>query len=411
MIINTTLVSLVVVYVIIGLSASAVSSVSQISVLALIVGNILILLFRRVNAKWVSIYIMINCYFAITWLYSASVEINSLIRFVTAVGGGFIVIYAYAIKLIKENALIAILIMPFIVNVVSYYLGVNLTADLLDIDKDQALARFSGLLGNSNVLATAFAMPAFVYILLVLSGRVLFGWRWTLVMLIILATAVALSGSRKSLFFILVYIIFIIFSLTKFDIRKKAATTVFVMALGVGGISLCGSGYCEFMNDLLFKIESVRRLMNAFEGDESSYISRMQYLELAPRLFLESPIIGHGLDAFRIVSGFGVYAHNNYIELLVNSGVVGFSLYYITLLLAAYRFAVRSKSLGTFIIILVMFATLDMTGVTYLDRNVQVIYVLLLFLGLSKVQSKESLNNLPSLAQPADWAERSGEAR
>ena len=49
---------------------------------------------------------------------------------------------------------------------------------------------------------------------------------------------------------------------------------------------------------------------------------------LGRKWFLERPIFGWGLDAFTQLSPYETYSHNNFIEILVSSGIVGFLFYY-----------------------------------------------------------------------------------
>ncbi|MGH0052900.1 MAG: O-antigen ligase family protein, partial [Sphaerochaetaceae bacterium] len=46
------------------------------------------------------------------------------------------------------------------------------------------------------------------------------------------------------------------------------------------------------------------------------------------QMFLENPLFGKGLNAFREIVDYKMYSHNNYIEILVSWGIVGFLWYY-----------------------------------------------------------------------------------
>ena len=68
--------------------------------------------------------------------------------------------------------------------------------------------------------------------------------------------------------------------------------------------------------------------------------------------FKERPLLGHGIENFRYLYaqevGKETYSHNNYIELLVNNGIVGLLLYYsfyISVILKANDRRRKSKSL------------------------------------------------------------------
>ena len=62
-------------------------------------------------------------------------------------------------------------------------------------------------------------------------------------------------------------------------------------------------------------------------GDKS-ISSRSYMIEYAMELFLKRPLTGIGLHNFKSVNPYGVYAHNNYMEMLSCLGLPGFLLYY-----------------------------------------------------------------------------------
>lgn len=67
---------------------------------------------------------------------------------------------------------------------------------------------------------------------------------------------------------------------------------------------------------------------------DASTSTRMGLVEHGINFFLSSPWIGHGganfaaLNAFYYRANAGCYAHNNFIEILADYGVIGFILYY-----------------------------------------------------------------------------------
>lgn len=51
-------------------------------------------------------------------------------------------------------------------------------------------------------------------------------------------------------------------------------------------------------------------------------------METAWKMFSQKPILGWGWNAFAILAGYGYYCHNNYLEIMVSMGIVGFLIYY-----------------------------------------------------------------------------------
>lgn len=117
--------------------------------------------------------------------------------------------------------------------------------------------------------------------------------------------------------------------------------------------------------DFIFKIDT---------GDTSSKI-RMELIQYALHLWVEHPLLGVGINNFSMYQSIGsmdYYAHNNYVELLADLGMIGFLLYYSMLLYLLY------KKINNKYDILVLMKTmiwvvlfLDIGVVAYQDIRVQ----------------------------------------
>ena len=85
-----------------------------------------------------------------------------------------------------------------------------------------------------------------------------------------------------------------------------------------------------FDNSALFK--SLNNRFDEFQNTESQDTLREKYLEYGYQSFLEHPILGLGSGNSHIITlaaaGKKTYLHNNYMEMLVNLGIVGFLIYY-----------------------------------------------------------------------------------
>ena len=77
-------------------------------------------------------------------------------------------------------------------------------------------------------------------------------------------------------------------------------------------------------------------------------------------MFREKPVVGWGMTAFAEVSGFASYAHNNFVELLANYGVVGFGLFYSLYLyiLAKFRLIFKTATPAHLMMLTVLLAVL-----------------------------------------------------
>lgn len=137
------------------------------------------------------------------------------------------------------------------------------------------------------------------------------------------------------------------------------------------------------------RINSVVNLLFGGGGVSSSDQGRMDMIQIGLKMFREKPIWGFGADAFKHLSGYNIYSHNNYIELMTNYGLIGLTLYYSVflklikdLLLLAFRGNVYSKFLLSFFIMRIVS---DFGNVSYYDRFTYI----MLAVGISYIRRKD----------------------
>jgi len=98
-------------------------------------------------------------------------------------------------------------------------------------------------------------------------------------------------------------------------------------------------GYFVF-DWLLANAPFAQRLFNSRE--EASFVARQKLINVGLEQWVRAPLIGHGANQYRVLFQFDfgneAYAHNNYIELLVNVGVIGTAIFYSVYLLMARRY-------------------------------------------------------------------------
>jgi O-antigen ligase len=163
------------------------------------------------------------------------------------------------------------------------------------------------------------------------------------------------------------------------------------------GLSVVAVGAIIFF--IMINIPALRniyegRLLAIFEGlssSDASTVTRALMRQYALELFTDHPIIGYGLDGFRNWISFdtqflqtyaisATYSHCNYTELLANSGIVGFLLYYLYPVKSCItRFKDRNNSLVQLgIITVTSFVILDYAVISYYMR----FYIFILMVGI-----------------------------
>ena len=156
-------------------------------------------------------------------------------------------------------------------------------------------------------------------------------WRKILldVVLAILLVIILLTGSRKALIMVAVFVV----AFFLFWTPEKGSVDMLLRIVGV--VLLLVAAVLIIMNVDVFyealgkRLESLLTYWITGEETDASAITRTNMINIALELFLNlNPLFGIGLNNFKYVSGYMTYSHNNYVELLCSLGIVGVLVYY-----------------------------------------------------------------------------------
>lgn len=156
---------------------------------------------------------------------------------------------------------------------------------------------------------------------------------WYLFLSGVCAIIALLSFSRKALIFLALPVLvqFILKHKNPWKILGGLLASVAIVAAGL---------FAVFNIDALYHSIGTRiePIINSFMGEsfeDSSVSARNSFIKYGQGFFMARPVVGAGLNNFKnlIASAkpFGmtdVYAHNNYIELGVDLGIIGLIIYY-----------------------------------------------------------------------------------
>ena len=164
---------------------------------------------------------------------------------------------------------------------------------------------------------------------------------------------VILSSSRKAILCILIPIIIV------FLLNNKAAIGRIIVRTIIASVMIIIGYYAMmkvsfFYNSIGNRFESMIGIFLGHSGIvDSSTIDRLKLTSWGIAWFRKKPFLGYGIDNYRIVlHGFrpdyplSYYAHNNYIELLVDVGIIGVIIYYWNYILVAIRALKYRKELA-----------------------------------------------------------------
>ena len=236
------------------------------------------------------------------------------------------------------------------------------------------LIRFGSDLGNVNAIGMILAISSTFSFYFILERK---AYRFIAILLINSATTF-LTGSRKSLVFLVFTLLVLAWSKTD----RKSFIVSRIKSLVIGLIILAIIFYATFKIPIFYQIIG-KRMENLFdylsgEGtSEGSINMRVFMTQLGWGWFKERPFFGYGINNYRFLLGqtigWATYAHNNLIELLVGIGIFGTAVYYILqlyLIRDLYKVSkVVSKTLAYTFMSMILAYVFMSAGLIYYDSK------------------------------------------
>jgi len=203
--------------------------------------------------------------------------------------------------------------------------------------------------------------------------------KWYYVLFILFNAFSMMSGARKGILITILGTIIIFVFTAK---GRQSAIKRLMLSLLISGAFL----YAIMNVSLLYEGIGVRvnTMIQQFlthSGDDS-ITTRLELLEYAKQAFVQRPILGAGLDAFRHINPLGTYAHNNFMEILVCLGIPGVFIYYSLPLITLYRLwkrmRAKQKDGAIYFALIACILACDFFTIWYYNENIQV-YIALLY--------------------------------
>lgn len=319
----------------------------------------------------------------------------SLLSFFVALNGNLV------LQSVKTLILIFILVWALInyidnlsqvESIMKYFVISGLAASffiLLNLDF-QAGTRVGSELGNLNDISVILGISYLFSLYFILYEKK----KYFLLPTVILLVFIILTGSRSGLLFLLIGTLCMLYFKNRTTITAKIKYLFFIIAVIFIAYLLV------FKIPIFYEILGVR-LENMFEllltGDtnEASIVNRKNMIEYALLLFTEKPILGYGVDNFRVF--YGTYSHNNFVELLVGLGIIGAGTYY---LIYFHQFNLLFKMMKkgysysyVFFSIVLASLTINISRVPYKDKEFYIIFAIVSVLYGVYLQQKRTRNS------------------
>jgi len=190
------------------------------------------------------------------------------------------------------------------------------------------------------------------------------------------------AGSKKGVLLYLAFLIYYMFTISG-SLLKKALFILILFSISVLIFTTNAIDNQKMSDqfDFLLKRIDDSSIQETSELGSSTAI-RKYFVEKGLEGFTNSPVLGNGFDAFSYK--YRMYAHNNYVEILYDYGIVGFILFYLVLAILLWDGLLLNKRIKIPFYVLILCITInDFTVVTYYNKFAMFSYAWLISLVIS----------------------------
>lgn len=285
------------------------------------------LAYERKYTTWVVLFLII-CMSSIIWAASTTQVVSIMKSMIVNIAIIFL-IRSYINSKEGVCRIINTLLIAITINAV-YLLLLNKNA-LLSINSNvNSTANRLGAEGawNANSIGMMMAIGFVFFLYYFRTGKKTSAKLLYVFLAIIMVFVALVSGSRKALITVLAGAV--VYLILDSEGKRIRSLLLVIAVLLVGFYLVMEVPY--FYSIIGWRMEAMlAKYTGIGEIDHSAFI-REEFVKAGLTVFKQNPILGVGLDCFRIynesITGYRWYAHNNYVELLADLGILGFGIYY-----------------------------------------------------------------------------------
>ncbi|MDP4119140.1 MAG: O-antigen ligase family protein [Bacillota bacterium] len=253
-------------------------------------------------------------------------------------------------------------------------------------------------LGKEINQANAFGLYTSIMVLIGLYQALYFKKKLYLLLMILPLILAISSGSRKSLF-ILIVGMGILFA-TK---NGKIKITKILIAIGAIIVVFAILYNIEAIRPVFKRLTTFLKLFDDSSEADTSTLTRLQMIRFGFENFKKSPIIGYGIEGYDILyyRAFGelMPSHCNYIQILNSFGIIGFAMFYgiyFYIIKTAISALKTNRNTAAFIIDIFIVNMVSDIGMTSITQKFPFIYIGIgiCFCNIIKAQKKKKLQEL-----------------
>ncbi len=304
-------------------------------------------------------YLFINIYFSI----NKSISFEKIKTLLLLIAFSYMLYNFFDNKLKIRQGLVAITYSYIILGIytLNKYGFSNLFSGIVS-------KRIGSDISQENVLGTSLAIGAVLcfYFALYKGKKIYYLY------FIFLFIMSSFTQSRKALFSVLVGIIILVFLKNR---MKNFLKTFLLLLLAI--IVLYILLKLPIFEGVLSRVNGI---FDTSKPMEASAFIRKNMIKDGIEYFCQKPLIGYGYDCFRELGYYNTYSHNNYIEMLINGGILSFIIYYglylyIIIKLIPNIFKFDSVSIIFFTMIIIQLI-MDFAEVSYSSKIIYIYFAL-----------------------------------
>ncbi|MCK4441554.1 MAG: O-antigen ligase family protein, partial [Sulfurovaceae bacterium] len=324
----------------------------------------------------------IFCFSSIFWALDFSLSYGYYTRLIISTLN-FIVIYTIFQRYNLEQTILYGILIGVFYNIL---IGFDVIHPSYEIFK---FGRFTGSLGNSNKLSKTMLLGIFASLVLLSKSKIPNWFRLLNQINIILSFyIIILTVSKKAM---MLAPIMILLSFSVKDIKIKNIL-IYITLIFIIIKLLLTYGDMEQFNTLYELIE--KRFSGMFnmmkgKGGDASSMERIYLVKEGLKIFENNPIFGIGLNNSRYL--LVKYTHNNYLELLIGTGIIGTTLFYSIYIVTFQKIknmpSIRIKKY--FYIMLFILLLLDTSTVTYYTKPILFLILYIYFVAEKEIEKNK----------------------
>lgn len=236
------------------------------------------------------------------------------------------------------------------------------------------IVRVGTELGNANTVGMSYAYAVLFSLFMLINGKGRRAKNILYVLTILVCSVFTLLTGSKKAFLLLGLGVVVIFFLKKeyrYAFLKKSLLVLF--GIGLLAILINMVRNVEMFRTINLRLDELILLFTSGSGNESDSV-RVSLIKGGLEVFGSYPILGRGTAASYYY--FGAYTHNNYVEILMDTGIVGFIVFYSSYAGILFRLVASDFKKSAFrvcaILIIAAHLLLGFAMVYYFERYDQV---------------------------------------